>query len=117
MNPAFDRTLSLLVESGDEHSPPRSTSSEHQPPRTTAALREPKRTENRTIKSKIFGGAKPSYNLSTDDTPADQYIPPPLNKAETFYDKLKAALINSKEKFKAGVRKVSAKIKRKKDSN
>lgn len=143
MNPAFDRTLSLLVEGDDEHSPPRGfrTNSTMQKrvsrfkryggkikgfslPRTTGgATRPPEGMElpNRYFARKMFGGAKSSYSLSTDpqekpsdDTPAEQRIPPPLKKAETFYDRLRSTLITNKDKFKAGVRKISAKIRRKK---
>ena len=130
MNPAFDRTLSLLVEIiGRHHTTPKPTSNNRGlvggfP---TSTVRKPTKRSKRfdpgaeDVKKKMLGGATPSYSRSTDpqekpsdDTPAEQRIPPSLKKAETFYDKLKAALINNKEKFKAGVRKISAKIRRKK---
>lgn len=121
MNPAFDRTLSLLVEISDrpQATPPKPTSNNRGlvggfP---TSTVRKPKKRSNRfdpeseDVKKKMLGGAKPSYSVSTD---ADNRIPPPLKKPETFYDRLKAALINNKDKFKAGVKRILAKIRRKK---
>ena len=126
MNPAFNRTLSLLVEISDRPPaiPPTTRHGELQRKLvggfpSTRPRKPTKRSkrfdpEAEDVRKKMLGGAEPSYSISSDDTPADKRIPPPLKKAETFYDKLKAALINSKDKFKAGVRKLSAKIRRKK---
>ena len=107
MNPAFDRTLSLLVEIKTDYPNPDFDGSRDRERRV--------RVGNNNVAQKILGKAKSSYSISSDDTPADQRIPPPLKKAETFYDKLKAALINNKEKFKAGVKKLSAKITKRKN--
>lgn len=118
MNPAFDRTLSLLVEIKTDHSTPDFDGSRDRERKVQFGDRERKvRAGNNNVAQRILGKAKSSYSISSDDPPASRYIPPPLKKAETFFDRLKAALINSKEKFKAGVRKVSAKIRKRKDSN
>lgn len=91
MNPAYNKTLNLLVENKQgPQSKHRSNRRPKQPtldatastakPRTTAALREPS-TTNITAQQ-MFGGAKPSYSLSTDDTSAEKRIPPPLKRQD-----------------------------------
>ena len=163
MNPAYNKTLSLLVEIiGRHHTTPRPTSQHTTSTQTyrRKPTKRPKRfdPEAEDVKKKMLGGAKPSYSRSTDpqqdpnvDTPSDKRIPPPLKnlsrhagyaqkqnamlqqtkrevaerkaerlrrlhqRDETFFDRLKAALINSKEKFKAGAKKLSAKIRKRKN--
>lgn len=120
MNPAFNRTLSLLVEIKTNHPTPDFDRSRGRERRVQAG--------NNNVTQKILGKAKPSHSLSTnpkqdpnDDTPADQVIPPRLNKAETFYDRLRATLAKHADAFRAKadsvrsrLKKLSAKVIRKK---
>ena len=92
MNPAYNKTLSLLVEIKDipPHPPARSTTPSKQKPRTTAALREPQGTENRYIRSKMFGGAKAGWTGSTE--PYIQGDPKPAKKG-SFFKKMLGAFM------------------------
>ena len=61
MNPAYNKTLSLLVEAEDMHSAPRSTRPQHHDTITTRpGHRQPNRA-NRAAMRKVFGGARPEF--------------------------------------------------------
>jgi len=113
MNPAYNKTLNLLVEIlGRHHTPPRSTSTNRGlvggfP---TSTVRKPTKRSKRfdpeaeDVKKKMFGGARASYSRSTDpqqeptdDTSADQRIPPPLkgqdSKKESFFKRMLGAFM------------------------